>query len=309
MTRLTGTLALSIFAMIIGMNAAHAERVCKVTDPTGTPLNIRDQPNGKVINKLRNEREVYITETTYDDRSRPWVYLEGYYKGEYRHWGWAIREFVSCYDRQQGGLSVLDENRVINKSALIFVMFFLVCSCSSDITIQNTDTQYSDTQTQQVQTADTREIEIGRAFSLDQIKSISLFDSELNKLYDVECGGFFTVEDGEEEAVYQYGNMTVDITGDQGAIMRVIGIPDGLHIKYNELLIDNNFNPKSLSLKQFEIHENKATVSDNIVGIESTDIKTVYDTEYLIREKTSDELLYLSFLGNKLVAIRVLVQC
>lgn len=188
-------------------------------------------------------------------------------------------------------------------------MFFLVCSCSSDITIQNTDTQYSDTQTQQVQTADTREIEIGRAFSLDQIKSISLFDSELNKLYDVECGDFFTVEDGGEEAVYQYGNMTVDIKGDQGAIMRVIGIPDGLHIKYNELLIDNNFNPKSLSLKQFEIHENKATVSDNIVGIESTDIKTFYDTEYLIREKTSDELLYLSFLGNKLVAIRVLVQC
>lgn len=202
-------------------------------------------------------------------------------------------------------MSVLDENRVINKSALIFVMFFLVCSCSSDITIQNTDTQYSDTQTQQVQTADIREIEIGRAFNLDQIKSISLFDSELNKLYDVECGVFFTVEDGEEEAVYQYGNMT----GDQGAIMRVIGIPDGLHIKYNELLIDNNFNPKSLSLKQFEIHENKATVSDNIVGIESTDIKTVYDTEYLIREKASDELLYLSFLGNKLVAIRVLVQC
>ena len=99
MKRLIGIFALSIFTITAGMGVAHAEQVCKVTDPTGTPLNIRDKPNGKIINKLRNDREVYITETTYDNRDRPWVYLEGYYKGEYRQWGWAIREFVSCYER------------------------------------------------------------------------------------------------------------------------------------------------------------------------------------------------------------------
>ena len=99
MKKLFYTSALLVLMMTTGMNSAQAERVCKVTDPTNTPLNIRDQPNGKVINKLRNEREVYIIETSYDDKDRPWVYLEGYYKGEYRQWGWAIREFVSCYDR------------------------------------------------------------------------------------------------------------------------------------------------------------------------------------------------------------------
>ena len=99
MKNLASILAISALVMTTGMSSAHAERVCKVTDPTNTPLNIRDQPNGKIINKLRNEREVYITETSYDDKDRPWVYLEGYYKGEYRQWGWAIREFVSCYDR------------------------------------------------------------------------------------------------------------------------------------------------------------------------------------------------------------------
>ena len=99
MKRLAYTVAVSVLATTVGINAAHAERVCKVTDPTGTPLNIRDEPNGKIINKLRNDREVYVTDTTYDSKNRPWVYLEGYYKGEYRHWGWAIREFVSCYDR------------------------------------------------------------------------------------------------------------------------------------------------------------------------------------------------------------------
>lgn len=77
----------------------HAETVCKVTDPTGTPLNIRSKPNGKVINKLKNGRKVVITDNAYDNKGRPWVYLEGYYKGEYRYWGWAIREFISCYNR------------------------------------------------------------------------------------------------------------------------------------------------------------------------------------------------------------------
>ena len=87
------------FAVSASMSNAYAESVCKVTDPTGTPLNIRDAPNGKIINKLRNDRQVYITDTIYDSRDRPWVYLEGYYQGEYRYWGWAIREFVSCYNR------------------------------------------------------------------------------------------------------------------------------------------------------------------------------------------------------------------
>lgn len=99
MKNLVSTLAISVLVMTAAMSSAHAERVCKVTDPTNTPLNIRDQPNGKIINKLRNDREVYITQTTYDSNERPWVYLEGYYQGEYRSWGWATREFVSCYDR------------------------------------------------------------------------------------------------------------------------------------------------------------------------------------------------------------------
>lgn len=99
MKSLASTFSLSDFVLIIGISAAHAKRVCKVTNPTGTPLNIRDKPNGKIINKLRNERDVYITDVTYDHKDRPWVFLEGYYQGEYRQWGWAIREFVSCYER------------------------------------------------------------------------------------------------------------------------------------------------------------------------------------------------------------------
>lgn len=87
------------FSMALTTTVAHAETVCKVMDPTGSPLNIRQSPNGKVVNKLKNGREVYITNLSYDNKNRPWAYIEGYYKGDYRYWGWAYREFLSCYER------------------------------------------------------------------------------------------------------------------------------------------------------------------------------------------------------------------
>ncbi|MTJ10354.1 MULTISPECIES: SH3 domain-containing protein [unclassified Anabaena] len=86
-----------------GVNAvippAKAEEVCKVTDPTGTPLNVRDVPNGRIINQLKNGKEVYIIEIIYDNKRRPWAKISGYHNGKYRVWGWVFREFVSCYNR------------------------------------------------------------------------------------------------------------------------------------------------------------------------------------------------------------------
>lgn len=90
-------LALSASAITVG-RPAQAAKVCKVTDPTGTPLNVRDQPNGRVINALKNGREVNIEAITNDTKGRPWAKVSGYYKGEYRIWGWVLREFISCYE-------------------------------------------------------------------------------------------------------------------------------------------------------------------------------------------------------------------
>lgn len=81
-------------------SSSKAEQVCKVTDPTGTPLNVRDRPNGKVINALRNGREVHIHEIANDSQGRSWAKVGGYFNGEYRIWGWVIREFISCYDNE-----------------------------------------------------------------------------------------------------------------------------------------------------------------------------------------------------------------
>jgi hypothetical protein len=98
LVRILSILAVSISTLVV-MLPVNAEEVCQITDPTGTPLNVRTEPNGKVINALKNGREVYILETAYDDKGRPWAKVGGYDGGNYRIWGWVFREFISCYDR------------------------------------------------------------------------------------------------------------------------------------------------------------------------------------------------------------------
>lgn len=84
---------------LVGAAAAQAASVCKVTDPTGTPLNVRDAPNGQKINALKNGREVVIINTGTDAKGRAWARIAGDYEGKQRVWGWVLREFISCYDR------------------------------------------------------------------------------------------------------------------------------------------------------------------------------------------------------------------
>lgn len=91
----------SIILLLISISVftlpAKAIEVCKVTDPTGTPLNVRDSPNGKIINTLRNNRDVDILDIAFDEQDRSWAKVGGYYEGRYRVWGWVIREFISCF--------------------------------------------------------------------------------------------------------------------------------------------------------------------------------------------------------------------
>ncbi|BAZ04476.1 hypothetical protein NIES3974_11150 [Calothrix sp. NIES-3974] len=89
-----------VFASTFSLNSrANAQNmICTVTDPTGTPLNVRDRPNGKVINSLRNGRDVDILDIKSDNRGRPWARVAGYHNNRYRVWGWVIREFISCYE-------------------------------------------------------------------------------------------------------------------------------------------------------------------------------------------------------------------
>ncbi len=93
-------------ALLAGMVTAAQAETCRVTDPTGTKLNVRAAPNGLKLGTLRNGTQVSIISGDEDEKSRPWILIR--WKGQpldnrilrrngMQHEGWVIREFVSCY--------------------------------------------------------------------------------------------------------------------------------------------------------------------------------------------------------------------
>lgn len=217
-------------------------------------------------------------------------------------------------------------------------MFFtiLISACNNNATTQNPDVQTTKIQTEKLyqefqggeakiqqhpKTQNTKlpgqqkppitnEVKVGEIISLDSIKSISSFENELKEISVVEdCGGFLAQEESEYESILQYGNMAVNVMNDQAVVSKVIGFPDNFKFNYKGLVVDSNFTSKDLNYDDFEIFKNELNSSQEIIGIEFTDIETVYDTLFSLRENNSDDLFYLYFLDEKAVALEIVVQC
>jgi uncharacterized protein YgiM (DUF1202 family) len=73
---------------------------CTVTDPTGTALNVRKSPNGKVIGSIKNGKIVTIlgisitsgASEAIDKKDRAWAKV----RGTAGSTGWILRDFVTC---------------------------------------------------------------------------------------------------------------------------------------------------------------------------------------------------------------------
>jgi hypothetical protein len=90
-------LVMAALALLVTANIAAAtegER-CKVTYPSGTPLNVRESPNGKVIGTLPNGTLVTVVESKNATNGKPWVKVQHYETK--KPIGWVFREFVSCF--------------------------------------------------------------------------------------------------------------------------------------------------------------------------------------------------------------------
>jgi Bacterial SH3 domain len=92
-----GLTRVSIAAMAFLLSATLASAAggdrCKVTDPTGTPLNVRDAPTarGTIVNGVL----VSVIEYTDDVNGKPWVRVKDY--KTQKPIGWVFRKFVSCF--------------------------------------------------------------------------------------------------------------------------------------------------------------------------------------------------------------------
>ena len=77
-------LLICVFAII-----STSAGACFVSDPTGTPLNVRSRPNaGTILGALHNGTFVHVTQRYFDQRGRPWVFIL-----PQQGWaGWVYRE-------------------------------------------------------------------------------------------------------------------------------------------------------------------------------------------------------------------------
>ncbi len=65
---------------------------CTVSDPTGTALNVRAKPNGRIIAKLKNNTLVAIDDSTAGNK---WSRIS-FKKGRKSLTGWVLRDYLSC---------------------------------------------------------------------------------------------------------------------------------------------------------------------------------------------------------------------
>jgi hypothetical protein len=84
----------AVIVLLCGASRASAEVQCRVMDPTGTPLNVRTSPNGKIIDSLPNRMPVSIIDQTVDQNHKSWVFLKRSTDDE--PIGWVYRDFISC---------------------------------------------------------------------------------------------------------------------------------------------------------------------------------------------------------------------
>ena len=69
------------------------QKSCVVRDPTGTPLNIRVTPQGRILSAVTNGTAVHITRTQNDYKGQAWAYIT---RTDGTQLGWVIRRFISC---------------------------------------------------------------------------------------------------------------------------------------------------------------------------------------------------------------------
>lgn len=68
---------------------------CRVMDPTGTPLNVRTAPYGRIVDTLDNGMLVTTRDVTTDRSGRAWVYISDLDTG--KPIGWVYREYIACF--------------------------------------------------------------------------------------------------------------------------------------------------------------------------------------------------------------------
>ena len=90
-------LALALPFLATAASAQSVGKTCVVADPSGTPLNVRITPNGRIVDVLSNGTWVYIDDVQRDN-GKTWAYVaESNAKGRVGSpIGWVFRDYLNC---------------------------------------------------------------------------------------------------------------------------------------------------------------------------------------------------------------------
>ena len=84
-----------VIAAILSMPAmafaCDGPPVCTVVDPTGTPLNVREGPNGKILSTMRKGDKVEIIEHK-EQNGKKWALVAKYAES----WGYVFADYLKC---------------------------------------------------------------------------------------------------------------------------------------------------------------------------------------------------------------------
>lgn len=93
---MTRAVAALLLLLVLSDHGQAQGAICRVADPTGTPLNVRTAPEtGLVVSTLHNGARVRILQEVTDERGRRWAFV-GEATGERRAIGWVFRSFLRC---------------------------------------------------------------------------------------------------------------------------------------------------------------------------------------------------------------------
>jgi hypothetical protein len=67
--------------------------ICRVEDPTPTPLNYRTAPYGTILGHFENGVRVKVIDRTRDHRGKAWVYVAD---EERNPLGWVFEQYIAC---------------------------------------------------------------------------------------------------------------------------------------------------------------------------------------------------------------------
>jgi hypothetical protein len=100
----TNAAPLLVIQPIDNPSDASAQIECTVSDPTGTPLNVRSRPNGPKIGALHNQAHVLVFDLVVDIRSRRWAKIVPMHEGRA---GWVFRDYLTCEKGIQRGATTV----------------------------------------------------------------------------------------------------------------------------------------------------------------------------------------------------------